>query len=119
MTSSPLYKGMHCHVVRVATGSAASEEPGVAEKLKAAGLSVTTADLRGDVGPALLTYHSEHNIDLMVMGAFGHSRLREFLFGSVTVTMLGGSTVPRCCCAEGGRELARTSPPLQIPTWSC
>jgi nucleotide-binding universal stress UspA family protein len=34
------------------------------------------------------------NAGLLVMGAYGHSALREFFFGSVTRNLLKGSTVP-------------------------
>jgi nucleotide-binding universal stress UspA family protein len=36
----------------------------------------------------LANYQVEKNIDLMVMGAFGHSRIREILLGSFTAKML-------------------------------
>lgn len=95
VATSPLYKGMHCHLVRVARDSQSAADDGEARhSLESAGLAVTTAELRGEVGPALLDYQREHHIDLTVMGAFGHSRLRELLFGSVTVKMLGESRVP-------------------------
>jgi nucleotide-binding universal stress UspA family protein len=95
IASSPLFRGMHCHLVRVAHGSQSLEdEPQLTQTLQAAGLDVTTVELTGDVGPALLSYQREHAVDMTVMGAFGHSRLRELLFGSTTVKMLCGSTVP-------------------------
>ena len=33
-------------------------------------------------------YISEHEIDLLVMGAYGHSRLREFILGGATRSIL-------------------------------
>jgi nucleotide-binding universal stress UspA family protein len=39
-----------------------------------------------------MVYGSE--ADLLVMGAYGHSRLREYVFGGVTEDMLGGCAVP-------------------------
>jgi len=33
-------------------------------------------------------YISEHEIDLLVMGAYGHSRLREFILGGATKSIL-------------------------------
>jgi nucleotide-binding universal stress UspA family protein len=32
--------------------------------------------------------------DLLVMGAYGHSRLREYVLGGVTEDMLAGCAVP-------------------------
>jgi nucleotide-binding universal stress UspA family protein len=48
----------------------------------------------GSVTDALLNYVSEERIDWITMGAFGHGRLREILFGSPTRDMLAGAPVP-------------------------
>jgi nucleotide-binding universal stress UspA family protein len=42
----------------------------------------------------LLTFAGIRQVDLIVMGAYGHSRLRELLLGGVTRTMLDRMTVP-------------------------
>ena len=47
-----------------------------------------------DVGNALLTLAAEIDADLLVMGGYGHSRLRETLFGGVTSTVLNTMTIP-------------------------
>ncbi|MDP5776249.1 universal stress protein, partial [Pseudomonas aeruginosa] len=39
-------------------------------------------------------YQNEHAIDLLVMGAYGHSRIRQFLVGSTTTSMLRSTTSP-------------------------
>lgn len=46
------------------------------------------------VGEALLGRVAELSADLLVMGAYGHSRLRESLLGGVTRTVLEAATVP-------------------------
>jgi nucleotide-binding universal stress UspA family protein len=43
---------------------------------------------------ALLNFASEASADWMVMGAFGHTRLREFLLGGVTRGILASATLP-------------------------
>jgi|SRR4051812_19021771 nucleotide-binding universal stress UspA family protein len=48
----------------------------------------------GDVANVLLSRAADSGTDLMVMGGYGHSRLREFLFGGATKGMLEGMTVP-------------------------
>jgi nucleotide-binding universal stress UspA family protein len=48
----------------------------------------------GDVGRLLLTTAKELGADLMVMGAFHHSRWREFILGGVTLTVLEEATIP-------------------------
>ncbi|MCC7046019.1 MAG: universal stress protein [Alphaproteobacteria bacterium] len=42
----------------------------------------------------LLTAAGEAGAGLLVMGAYGHSRLREWVFGGVTENMLRGATIP-------------------------
>ena len=45
-------------------------------------------------GQALLTFAAEQNADWLVMGAYGHSRMREFLLGGVTRHVIGDATLP-------------------------
>ena len=42
------------------------------------------------IGQVLSGYLLQHDADLLVMGAFGHSRLRDFILGGATGHMLGG-----------------------------
>jgi nucleotide-binding universal stress UspA family protein len=48
----------------------------------------------GDIATALADRARLHGYDMMVMGAFGHSRLREALFGGTTRSILGQGDVP-------------------------
>jgi nucleotide-binding universal stress UspA family protein len=52
--------------------------------------------LAGDaeVGIALLSSVADDKSDLLVMGAYGHSRIREFVFGGTTRHILTHMTVP-------------------------
>lgn len=53
-------------------------------------------DLRGgSVAEALVEAAEERGADLIVTGAFGHGRLREWVFGGVTHGLLAGA--PICC----------------------
>lgn len=47
-----------------------------------------------DVGNAILSHVADNSSDLMVMGGYGHSRLREFILGGVTRSILKGMTIP-------------------------
>jgi nucleotide-binding universal stress UspA family protein len=47
-----------------------------------------------DAGAAILNAVAEDSADLLVMGAYGHSRLRELVFGGATRTVLKSMTVP-------------------------
>jgi nucleotide-binding universal stress UspA family protein len=75
------------------------EEPGadVATWLARHGVKVTVqrdvaAD--ADVGDVILSRAADHDVDLIVMGLYGHSRLREMVLGGVSRTMLSTMTVP-------------------------
>ena len=47
-----------------------------------------------DIGKTLDRYVEQHRPDLLVMGAFGHSRAREFLLGGATAHVLNHSRCP-------------------------
>jgi nucleotide-binding universal stress UspA family protein len=47
-----------------------------------------------DVPSAIASYAAEIGADFMIMGGYGHSRLREFILGGVTRTVLSSSTIP-------------------------
>jgi nucleotide-binding universal stress UspA family protein len=51
---------------------------------------------KGDINieDAILSYAADSGADFIVMGGYGHSRLREFMLGGVTRGMLGEMTVP-------------------------
>lgn len=63
-------------------------------------LSVHTLDARRGarrqrgIGEALLSLATDRSADLLVMGAYGHSRVRESLLGGVTRTVLEAMTIP-------------------------
>lgn len=94
--TSPLLKGLECHLVMVSDDQslATAELALVAESLIAADFNVVTAVYQGAVQTALEIYQLKHQIDLMVMGAYGHSRIREFFVGSNTTRMISKSHIP-------------------------
>jgi nucleotide-binding universal stress UspA family protein len=47
-----------------------------------------------DVADALLSHAADSGADFMVMGGYGHSRLREFVLGGVTHSILRSMTLP-------------------------
>lgn len=46
------------------------------------------------VDAAILDYAADGGADFMVMGGYGHSRLREFILGGVTRSILASMTLP-------------------------
>jgi nucleotide-binding universal stress UspA family protein len=75
------------------------EEPGadIARHLVRHGVRVDVCALPSgseNVGHVLLSRAARSGADLIVMGAYGHSRLSEWVFGGVTRTALLEATVP-------------------------
>jgi nucleotide-binding universal stress UspA family protein len=47
-----------------------------------------------DVANTILSYAADSSADFLVMGGYGHSRLREFILGGATRGILGAMTLP-------------------------
>ncbi|WP_350333276.1 universal stress protein [Coralliovum pocilloporae] len=52
------------------------------------------ADKHISVADTMLNYVADNNMDTIVMGAYGHSRLRELILGGATRSILSATTVP-------------------------
>jgi nucleotide-binding universal stress UspA family protein len=97
----PLLKAADRTIVLIIDPPQAEEpqEPGadVAGWLARHGVKVTVqrdtaADT--DVGGVILSRAADHDADLIVMGVYGHSRLRERVLGGASRTLLSSMTVP-------------------------
>lgn len=49
---------------------------------------------RSNIQPAILSLAADENLDMLVMGGYGHSRLQEAVLGGVTREMIRSMTVP-------------------------
>jgi nucleotide-binding universal stress UspA family protein len=79
----------------VADAQAADPRPWLARHGIAAQLALhALAHKRQPVGEALLALAAQKNADLLVMGAYGHSRMRETILGGVTRTVFEASGLP-------------------------
>ena len=96
LAKSPLFNGIPCHVVIVGaeTGDNRSQLEWALSTLREAGHAAEGAIRAGEVEETLRGYQQEHGIDLLVMGAYGHSRIRHLLVGSTTTTMLRRTSLP-------------------------
>ena len=55
------------------------------------GVEVVPEDVKSNgraIGDVFEAYVADHKIDLLVMGAYGHSRVREFILGGATRSIL-------------------------------
>ncbi|WP_191083574.1 universal stress protein [Roseococcus microcysteis] len=99
----PLLKLMERVTVLVvepeATPGTHGQEPGadIARHLARHGLNVTVQRAVApdiSVADVILNTIAEQSADLLVMGGYGHSRLREFMLGGATRSLLGAMTAP-------------------------
>jgi nucleotide-binding universal stress UspA family protein len=61
------------------------------------GVKVSVARQGGtgiDVGAQILSRAADNGSDLIVMGGYGHTRIRELVLGGATRTLLESMTVP-------------------------
>lgn len=69
----------------------------LATHLSRHGVSVTVDEVNAagrDIGTVLTQFVVANKIDILVMGAYGHSRLREFVLGGATRSMMAKPPVP-------------------------
>jgi nucleotide-binding universal stress UspA family protein len=95
LTKEPLLLDAECILLTVGAGDVRQRElMAAATRLRAAGYRVTERLEPGHVDQVILATVRETNADLLVMGAYGHSRLRMLMVGSTTTALLRTSTVP-------------------------
>ncbi|KJV46040.1 universal stress protein [Acinetobacter indicus] len=92
ITQSDLLRLLQCHLLYVGDHPEILNEP--TQYLKAAGLDVVVEYRYGDVAENILDYQREHGIQLILLGAFSHSKIHQFFLGSITTTIFRNSNVP-------------------------
>lgn len=98
IANSRLLNRLELHLITVAQNE---EESDTLEALKKAeeilveaGLQPICQMLHGVTSQAISKYAQENGIDLLVMGAYGHSRIRHLIIGSTTTEMLRDCRLP-------------------------
>ncbi len=93
---SPLFAGLECHLL-----TAGADTPEARKKLddaemmlSAAGYQVTTDIEPGPASAAIAKRVEADGIGLLVMGAYGHSRIRSMIIGSTTTEMIRSCLIP-------------------------
>ncbi|WP_421708412.1 universal stress protein [Algihabitans sp.] len=93
---SRLFAGLQCRLLAVGAETAETRK-GLEDAealLKAGGYSVQADILPGQPETAISEAVEAEGIDLLVMGAYGHSRMRSLFIGSTTTAMLRLCKVP-------------------------
>ncbi|MGD9417901.1 MAG: universal stress protein [Verrucomicrobiota bacterium JB025] len=94
--SEPLLKGLDCYLLHVGSGNA-KIEAALAEaeaKLSKAGYQVTIEQRDGEPEKVIGDVVAQDHIDLLVMGAYGHSKIRHLIVGSTTTAMVRTVKIP-------------------------
>ena len=92
VAKSDLLKQLQCHLLYVGDHPEVLEIP--TEFLHNAGLNVVVEYRYGDVAENILDYQNEHQIQLIVLGAYSRSKVRQFFLGSITTNIFRNSPVP-------------------------
>jgi len=96
VAANPLFAGVECRVLMVGAVAAESEQrlEVATSTLRAAGLNVQADTVPGQPSAVISDYVESADIDLLVMGAYGHSRIRNLIIGSTTTEMLRSCKIP-------------------------
>jgi len=93
---SPLLQGLDCHLIVAGSedskGAAALDW--AVQRLESAGFSPQTHRQAGDAERVIAECVDRLSVDLLVMGAYGHSRIRHLIVGSTTTAVLRSCTIP-------------------------
>ena len=95
-SKEPLFKGCELHLVSVGKAGSSLEKDldDAATGLRGAGFEVKAAHLQGDVEDVITAEVTSRGIDLLVMGAYGHSKIRQMVIGSTTTSLVRTCLVP-------------------------
>jgi len=98
IANSELFRGLEIHLITVSQNDEEADcleaLKGAEETLVQAGCQPICQMLHGLTSQSISKYSKENDIDLLVMGAYGHSRIRHLIIGSTTTEMLCDCRLP-------------------------
>lgn len=91
-----LLQGLRCHLVTVKNNVSDQQSKfKTAEALLVEhGFEVEASYLTGSIFDSLMAYKQNHAVDMVVIGAFAHSKLRQVILGSNTLRMIENTQLP-------------------------
>jgi nucleotide-binding universal stress UspA family protein len=94
--TQPMFKGLECHLVMVGKQERENELTleHAATGLRGAGFTVKADLISGDPEEVISREVAGRDIHLLVMGAYGHSRVRNLILGSTTTHLIRTCQVP-------------------------
>lgn len=95
-SSNPIFKNITRDIVNINEDKILSEKilKEAKEIYNKQDITISTSVLSGDAKSEILIYMDQNDCDILAMGAFGHSRIKEFIFGSFTNEMISQSKKP-------------------------
>ncbi len=101
MAAHELFKALDLHVITAVEGHREEEAAGRLEEaereMREVGLHPVCQMVSGEVETAIADYVRTSEVDLLIAGAYGHSRIRKLLIGSTTTELLRRCHVPVFC----------------------
>lgn len=96
IAASPLFRGLTIRVVTVGAETEANRAVlrWALDTLGAAGLAAEGSVLPGEPEATIGHCARDEHADLLVMGAYGHSRIRQMIVGSTTTALLRTCRIP-------------------------
>lgn len=96
IADSSLFTGIECQLLHVGSETSANRTQlgGAVAVLREAGLSAESRVVAGQPESVIAASVEGDGFDLLVMGAYGHSRIRNLIIGSTTTQMIGACKVP-------------------------
>lgn len=96
IAGSPLFKDLPCHLLMASneTPEARDQVQWAQDTLSSAGISVQISIRPGNAEAVIAEYVSANGINLIVMGAYGHSRIRHLIIGSTTTAVIRTCLIP-------------------------
>ncbi len=93
---NPLLKGLDCHLLCVTDNAFENiDSDDAVARLKDAGFNVTlTNKVHDKVGKAINAYVKDEKINLLLTGAYSHSRMVNFFLGSTTSEIIKSCHIP-------------------------
>ena len=93
---SELFRGLEFLLIQVGTESNAKCKPlwGAVAALREAGFNADSKVISGQPDRVIAESIEKEHFDMLVMGAYGHSRIRNLIIGSTTTQMIGACKVP-------------------------
>ena len=93
---TPLFQGLECHLLKIGPDNGENQRnlEEAEAKLKQGGFTVRALLQQGQADDVIAAYVKSNDVDILIMGAYGHSHIRTLIIGSTTSSMLRSCPIP-------------------------